>query len=122
MSKLSDEQMDRFREDGGAFVAYVDAMIRACAPPDAEVSKKDFDWLMQSNSHRWVVRLGSSDEILVFDYRVVAMVERHDAEGFGSCSKEGECEAVCPKEISISNIARMHRDYFRAALVRGTKG
>ena len=56
------------------------------------------------------------------DSRVVAMIERHDAEGFGSCSNEGECEAVCPKEISISNIARMHRDYFRAALVRGTKG
>jgi len=49
--------------------------------------------------------------------RVVAMVERHDAEGFGSCSNEGECEAVCPKEISITNIARMNREYFRAMLV-----
>jgi succinate dehydrogenase / fumarate reductase iron-sulfur subunit len=51
--------------------------------------------------------------------RVVAMVTRHDAEGFGSCSNEGECEAVCPKEISITNIARMNREYVRAALVRG---
>ena len=51
--------------------------------------------------------------------RVVAMVERHDAEGFGSCSNEGECEAVCPKEISITNIARMSRDYVRATLMRG---
>jgi succinate dehydrogenase / fumarate reductase iron-sulfur subunit len=51
--------------------------------------------------------------------RVVAMVERHDAEGFGSCSNEGECEAVCPKEISITNIARMNRDYLKATLVRG---
>jgi succinate dehydrogenase / fumarate reductase iron-sulfur subunit len=49
--------------------------------------------------------------------RVVRMVERHDAEGFGSCSNEGECEAVCPKEIPITNIARMNRDYFRAMLV-----
>jgi succinate dehydrogenase / fumarate reductase, iron-sulfur subunit len=49
--------------------------------------------------------------------RVVKMVERHDAEGFGSCSNEGECEAVCPKEISITNIARMNREYFRAMLV-----
>jgi succinate dehydrogenase / fumarate reductase, iron-sulfur subunit len=49
--------------------------------------------------------------------RVIAMVERHDAEGFGSCSNEGECEAVCPKEIPITNIARMNRDYFRAMLV-----
>ena len=51
--------------------------------------------------------------------RVVRMVARHDAEGFGSCSNEGECEAVCPKEISITNIARMNRDYFTATLVRG---
>ena len=48
--------------------------------------------------------------------RVIAMVERHDAEGFGSCSNEGECEAVCPKEISITNIARMNREYFKAVL------
>ena len=39
--------------------------------------------------------------------RVVAMINQADAEGFGSCSNEGECEAVCPKEIPISNIARM---------------
>jgi succinate dehydrogenase / fumarate reductase, iron-sulfur subunit len=48
--------------------------------------------------------------------RVIAMVERHDAEGFGSCSNEGECEAVCPKEIPITNIARMNREYFKAML------
>ncbi len=51
--------------------------------------------------------------------RVVGMVERHDAEGFGSCSNEGECEAVCPKEIPITNIARMNREYLKATLVRG---
>jgi succinate dehydrogenase / fumarate reductase iron-sulfur subunit len=49
--------------------------------------------------------------------RVVSMVDRHDAEGFGSCSNEGECEAVCPKEIPITNIARMNREYFKAMLV-----
>ena len=48
--------------------------------------------------------------------RVVAMIEQADAEGFGSCSNEGECEAVCPKEIPISNIARMTREYVRAVL------
>jgi succinate dehydrogenase / fumarate reductase iron-sulfur subunit len=48
--------------------------------------------------------------------RVVAMIEQADAEGFGSCSNEGECEAVCPKEIPISNIARMTREYVKAAL------
>jgi succinate dehydrogenase / fumarate reductase iron-sulfur subunit len=51
--------------------------------------------------------------------RVVGMITRHDAEGFGSCSNEGECEAVCPKEISITNIARMNRDYLTATLLRG---
>ena len=51
--------------------------------------------------------------------RVVSMVDRHDAEGFGSCSNEGECEAVCPKEISITNIARMNREYLKATLLRG---
>ena len=53
------------------------------------------------------------------DRRVVAMIERADAEGFGSCSNEGECEAVCPKEIPISNIARMTREYVRALLASG---
>jgi len=48
--------------------------------------------------------------------RTVAMVEQMDAEGFGACSNEGECEAVCPKSISIENIARMNRDYFRAVV------
>jgi succinate dehydrogenase / fumarate reductase iron-sulfur subunit len=48
--------------------------------------------------------------------RVVAMIEQADAEGFGSCSNEGECEAVCPKEIPISNIARMTREYVKAVL------
>jgi succinate dehydrogenase / fumarate reductase iron-sulfur subunit len=46
--------------------------------------------------------------------RVIAMIEQADSEGFGSCSNEGECEAVCPKEIPISNIARMTREYVKA--------
>jgi len=51
--------------------------------------------------------------------RVVAMIDQADADGFGSCSNEGECEAVCPKEIPISNIARMTREYVRAVLDAG---
>jgi succinate dehydrogenase / fumarate reductase iron-sulfur subunit len=47
--------------------------------------------------------------------RVVRMVDRMDAEGFGSCSNEGECEAVCPKGISLRNIGLMNRDYWKAA-------
>ena len=50
--------------------------------------------------------------------RVVSMVQQADAEGFGSCSNEGECEAVCPKEIPTAVIQRMNRDYV-AALLKG---
>jgi len=50
--------------------------------------------------------------------RVVRMVDQMDHEGFGMCSNEGECQAVCPKEISIASIARMNREYVRAQLVR----
>ena len=38
--------------------------------------------------------------------------------GLRQCSNEGECEAVCPKEISIANIAKMNREYFRARVVK----
>lgn len=48
--------------------------------------------------------------------RVLSMIEQADAEGFGSCSNEGECAAVCPKEIPISNIALMTREYVKAVL------
>ena len=48
--------------------------------------------------------------------RVVRMVDAMDAEGFGNCSNHGECEAVCPKEISIFNIGRMRREYLKAVL------
>ena len=50
------------------------------------------------------------------DHRAVAMVERMDQEGFGYCSNFRECEAVCPKGISIDWIARMNRDYLKAKL------
>ncbi|MBV9864380.1 MAG: succinate dehydrogenase/fumarate reductase iron-sulfur subunit [Abitibacteriaceae bacterium] len=48
--------------------------------------------------------------------RARRMVLQMDHEGFGNCSNEGECEAVCPKEISMSNIAVMNREYEKAAL------
>jgi succinate dehydrogenase iron-sulfur subunit len=52
------------------------------------------------------------------DRRVVTMVEQMQAEGFGPCSNEGECEAVCPKGISVANISRMNREYLFAMLRR----
>ena len=51
--------------------------------------------------------------------RVIDMVERMDAEGFGACSNEGECEAVCPKGISLHNIATMNREFWRSLLRNG---
>ena len=48
--------------------------------------------------------------------RVQDMVEQMDAEGFGGCTNFGECEAACPKEISIDFIALMNKDYVKAQL------
>jgi succinate dehydrogenase / fumarate reductase iron-sulfur subunit len=49
--------------------------------------------------------------------RARKMVAQMDAEIFGSCTNHGECEAVCPKEISVDFIARMNRDLIRATLL-----
>ena len=50
--------------------------------------------------------------------RVLRMVEQMDKEGFGDCSNHGECEAACPKGISIENIARMRCEYLKAQRTR----
>lgn len=49
--------------------------------------------------------------------RVQRMVAQMDAEGFGNCTNTGACEAECPKEISLTNIARMNRDYLSANFI-----
>jgi succinate dehydrogenase / fumarate reductase iron-sulfur subunit len=46
--------------------------------------------------------------------RVLNMVEQMDAEGFGNCSNTYACEAECPKEISVTHIARMNREFLKA--------
>jgi succinate dehydrogenase / fumarate reductase iron-sulfur subunit len=48
--------------------------------------------------------------------RVKDMVAQHDHEMFGSCTNQYECEAVCPKEISVKHIAILNRDYAKATL------
>lgn len=48
--------------------------------------------------------------------RALAMVRKMDKLGFGNCSNERECEAACPKGISISNIARLNREFLKAAI------
>lgn len=48
--------------------------------------------------------------------RVLSMVDKMDELGFGNCTNEAECEASCPKGINISNIARMNREFLKAAV------
>jgi succinate dehydrogenase / fumarate reductase, iron-sulfur subunit len=48
--------------------------------------------------------------------RVLKMVETMDKEGFGSCTFTEACEAVCPKEISVTNISRLNKEYIVAGL------
>ncbi len=81
------------------------ACVAACPNASASlfVSAKisQFSWLPQGEPER--------------TRRALLMVGQMDDEGFGDCSNHGECEAVCPKEISIENIARMRREFVRAA-------
>jgi len=56
------------------------------------------------------------------DKRAVAMVEQMDEEGFGNCTNIGACEAECPKEIKLTNIARMNREYIGAMVGSDEKG
>ena len=48
--------------------------------------------------------------------RVLNMVRQMDKEGFGNCSNTGACEVECPKSISLTNIARMNREYLKASI------
>jgi succinate dehydrogenase / fumarate reductase iron-sulfur subunit len=48
--------------------------------------------------------------------RVQNMVRQMDLEGFGNCTNTGACEVECPKGISLTNIARMNREYLSATL------
>ncbi len=48
--------------------------------------------------------------------RVRAMVKAMDDQGFGSCTNIGECQAVCPKGITLNTIAKMNRDYLKASV------
>jgi succinate dehydrogenase / fumarate reductase iron-sulfur subunit len=80
------------------------ACVAAC--PNASASLfvgakvSQFTWLPQGQVERHT--------------RVLKMVKQMDSEGFGDCSNHAECEAACPKEISISNIGRMRREYTKA--------
>jgi len=53
--------------------------------------------------------------------RALAMIQKMDELGFGNCSNHKECEAACPKEISISNIARFNREFLKAGFASDEK-
>jgi succinate dehydrogenase / fumarate reductase iron-sulfur subunit len=50
------------------------------------------------------------------EQRVLNMVSKMDEEGFGNCTNTGACEVECPKGISLTNIARMNREFLGAAV------
>jgi succinate dehydrogenase / fumarate reductase iron-sulfur subunit len=49
--------------------------------------------------------------------RVLKMVAKMDELGFGNCTNTGACEVECPKQISISHIARLNREYLTTKLL-----
>jgi succinate dehydrogenase / fumarate reductase iron-sulfur subunit len=72
-------------------------------------------FLSAKTSHLGLLPQGRIEQ----DRRVIKMVEAHDEAGFGACTNTNACEAVCPKEISVTNIARLNRDYALAMLRTG---
>lgn len=56
------------------------------------------------------------------DRRTLGMVKQMDAEGFGNCTNQYECEAACPKEISVRWITKLNRDYAAASVKKLVKG
>jgi succinate dehydrogenase / fumarate reductase iron-sulfur subunit len=63
-------------------------------------------------SHLFLLPQGRVED----ETRVASMVSQMDLEGFGNCSNVYACEVECPKEISVENIARMNRRYFKSML------
>jgi succinate dehydrogenase / fumarate reductase iron-sulfur subunit len=87
------------------------ACVAAC--PNASASL----FVAAKISHLGLLPQGQAER----DPRALHMVAQMDAEQFGSCSNHGECEAVCPKGISLETIARMNRDYIGASITRRPK-
>lgn len=54
------------------------------------------------------------------EIRVQKMIKAMDKAGFGFCTNTGACEVECPKEISLFNIARLHREFYRSAIASQT--
>jgi succinate dehydrogenase / fumarate reductase iron-sulfur subunit len=80
------------------------ACVAAC--PNASASL----FVAAKISHLGLLPQGQAER----DARALGLLAQMDAEQFGSCTNHGECEAVCPKGISLGTIARMNRDAIRA--------
>ena len=87
------------------------ACVAAC--PNASASL----FVAAKISHLGLLPQGQAER----DPRALSMVARMDAELFGSCTNHGECEAACPKGISLETIARMNRDYIAASVTKRPK-
>ncbi|MBL6722587.1 MAG: succinate dehydrogenase/fumarate reductase iron-sulfur subunit [Candidatus Margulisbacteria bacterium] len=83
------------------------ACVAAC--PNASASL----FVAAKVSHLALLPQGSTER-----KRVLNMVDQMDAEGFGGCSNAYQCEAACPKQIKVENIARMNREYTKQKLSR----
>ena len=79
--------------------------------------KAAVDGIFSSAAHVVSVEI-MNQRLIPFALEPRSALAQVDEEAFGSCTNFGECEAVCPKGISIDFIARMNRDYVRA-LLRG---
>lgn len=87
------------------------ACVAAC--PNASASL----FVSAKVSHLSLLPQGQAERL----NRVRKMVAQHDAEGFGACTNHGECEASCPKEISLANIARMNREFLSSMVTSRTE-
>lgn len=96
-----------------ADLAFANAACIACGACVAACKNSSAMLFMSSKvTHLALLPQGSPER----KTRVMNMVTQMDKEGFGSCTQTGACEAVCPKEISINNIAHLNAEYLRAGL------
>ncbi len=93
---------------GAAICIGCGACVAACKNASASL------FVSAKLSHLALLPQGQAER----DARALRMVAQMDEEGFGGCSNTGACSAVCPKEISLENIARMNREFSRAAAKR----
>jgi succinate dehydrogenase / fumarate reductase iron-sulfur subunit len=97
---------DRIIQAGGYISVNTGNAVDACKNSSAML------FLSAKVSHLALLPQGAPER----KTRVLNMVAQMDREGFGSCTFTGACEAVCPKEISITNISRLNGEYISAGL------